>query len=1198
MGRYTKVWRLLKNSNGRTHRCVAASVKDAGFFSKLPQERIAMSSGYARSFARLTVGILVVFLFSFSGILKAQQVFGSILGTVIDPAGGAVAGARVTVTDVAKGTKFETTTNESGNYTVGHLIPGQYLVTIENPGFQKVTSNEITVLVDQASRFDAALPVGNVTQEVKVTATAPMLQSDRADVAQVFNAHQISELPTVGRNLQAFNLLNPGTAPLGWAHASDENPQGSIQMVVNGQVFSAMGYELDGTSNQDPILGIIVINPTFDSVSEVRQATQNFDAEFEYTGGGVASYSTKSGTNQFHGDAFEYLQVNTPGFQSFARNPFTNLNPPYHFNQFGGALGGRVIKDKLFFFADTQLTRQSQGGSLVTTVPTAQDRLGNLGDWLAASPNYQIFDPMTGDPATGVGRTPFPNNVIPTARLSPQAQALLAFFPLPNTTSFGTTYQNNYVASGATSITGNLWNTRWDYYLNEKNTIFGRYSYAGYTEQAPGAFGLLAGGPAFVNYAGDSSALNQSVAAGWTYTISPTLVNEFRIGYMRYHVNDVPNGFGTTPATDAGIPGLNRDTTFTSGMPAFEIQNPGGSVGNTSAGASSTYSQLGYALDVNQCNCPLTQLERQIQFVDNVQKTYHNHTFKAGTDLRYALNLRVPSDSHRAGQVYFTDAYTGFVPSVGAQPTDGLAIASFLLGDASSFQRYVSSSTNAQERQKRFFWYGQDTWRITPKFTAILGFRWEMVFPETVNAPGNGATLDLANGLMYVFGIGGVSSHGIQNMNWHQFAPRIGAAYQVGKNTVVRAGYGWSYNLGTFGSTFGHNVTQNPPVLDYQQVVNPASQPFAAVFNLAQGPSLPAPITIGSNGTFPLPNGITPKFRPAIMTMPVVYQYNATVERQITDKVAASVGYVGNSTRHGWLGTSNNINPNEAEWFPSTQTAVQPYFAPFGWTQALNYYCNCTNAQYHSLQALFAVREWKGWTLQGNYTYQKNYTWDGPYDTNYYFIYGPQDGASGFGETQLLPHHQIVIAQNFDVPFGHGRHWGAKSSKPVDLALGGWILGSISTYYSGLPFSPVLQNYGTGVQPSTGPNNRPVQGTGAVYPSTQNRNQWITGCPNLQCTSGPFLFPASGTFGNYPIDVLIGPHYFNEDFNISKWFAITERVSFGLRMDSRNFFNHTNLGIPNNNVQSPTVGQIGSIAFNGVNGTGMRTLQFSGTLRF
>ena len=1139
------------------------------------------------SLRRLAVFVLCVFpvVFGLAGIANAQQVFGSIVGAVTDPSGAAVNGAKVTIADMEKGTKFEVTTNESGNYTKGQLIPGNYQVTIEAAGFQKTVSNAITVGVDAVARFDVALQVGNVSQEVEVTAAAPLLQSDRADVAQTFDAHQVEELPSVGRNLQAFELLQPGSVPFGWGHASDENPQNSVQMVVNGQVFDAMGYELDGTTNQDPILGIIVINPTFDSVQEVKQANQDFDAEFSYTGGGMASYSTKSGTNQYHGDAFEYLQVNTPGFQDFARNPFTNGNPVYRQNQFGGSIGGKIIKDKLFFFADTQLNRQAQGGSVNTSVPTALNRTGNFSDWLAVSPNYQIYDPLTGN-ADGTGRQPFAGNIIPQNRLSPQAQALLAYIPQPNTNQFSPV-GNNFNASGDVNITGNAWDTRWDYYLNQKSTIFGRYSFAEFTEQAPGAFGTEAGGQNFGNYAGNSNARNQSLAAGWTYTISPTLINEFRLGYMRYHVFDVPNGYGTDPATQAGIPGMNLDKTYTSGMPYFDIQD---------AGLSDV--KLGYSLGANQCNCPLTQTERQIQFIDNVTWIHGNHSFKFGTDLRYAANLRVPSDSHRAGESYFTGAYTGFVSAPGSSPIDGIGMASFMLGGVQSFDRYVSSSTDAEERQKRFFWYGQDQWRVTNKLTASIGLRWEQVFPETVNANGNGATLNLSNGLMYVFGVGGVSTHGIQNMNWHEFAPRLGVAYQIDKKTVIRAGYGWSYNLGTFGSTFGHNVTQNPPVLDYQQMLPASSTPFDAVFTLAQGPTAPTPVTVGSNGTFPLPNGINPKFRPAEMTMAVVYQYNGTIQRQITDKFAISSGYVGNSTRHGWIGTGNTINPNEAEWFPQTSTAVRPYFGLYGWTQDLSYYCDCTNQQYDSWQSTFTVKNMAGWTFQGSYTYQRLQTWDGPYDTNYYFVYGPQNGAGGYGNSSIIPHHQITMAQNYDVPFGHGQKFGSSVSKPIDAILGGWTLGLITTYYSGLPGAPTIDNYGGALRPSAGPNNRPDMGSGAVYASDQNRNQWIVGCPNLQCTSGPYTYPAAGAFGNYPIDTLIGPQFINFDFMAKKQFHITEKIAFALRMDSRNFLNHTNLNTPNYDVQSANVGQITSIAFGGNNGVGMRTLQLSGTLSF
>jgi hypothetical protein len=1003
-----------------------------------------------------------------------------------------------------------------------------------------------------------------------------------------------------------MELLNPGTVRLGWGHAQDENPQGSVQMEVNGQLFSAMGYELDGTTNQDPILGIIVINPTFDSLAELRQANQNFDAEFEYVGGGVATYSTKSGSNDFHGDVFEFMQTNSPGFTDFARNPFTGAAATYHQNQFGGAIGGRIIKDKLFFFGDAQLDRGSLGGSLLTSVPTAAERgsitnnqPANLSDWYAAGSNEQIYDPNTGNP-NGTSRLPFPNNTIPVARLSPQAQAIIAYFPAPNSTLTGTPEANNYTASGAVAKNDNLWNTRWDYYLNQKNTIFGRYSYGGFTLQAPGAFGLEAGGPNFGNYAGSATSLDQSLAIGWTNTISPTVVNEFRLGYMRYTVSDVPNGYGTTPATTAGIPGLNTSA-ITSGMPYFDIQNPIGG------------EQLGYALGVNQCNCPLDQSERQIQFVDNLTKIKGNHSLKFGADLRYAMNLRVPSDSHRAGELYFSGSNTALVCS----PSDpcpsgatsgeagGLGLASFLLGDVSSFDRYVSTSTNAQERQKRFFWYGQDEWRVSPKLTVTLGLRWEMVFPESVNAPGNGATLDINNGLMYVFGEGGVSSHGIQTMNWHNLAPRAGIAYQLNTKTVIRAGYGWAYNLGTFGSTFGHNVTQNPPVLTYQQPSTPNGVNFLPVFTLAEGATPPPPYTISSNGTFPLPAGVNPKFRPDTMTLPTNYLYNATLEHQLTNKIVVSAGYVGNSSRHAFFGTGQSINLNTAIYNPAAQQAGQtsannsdlPYFGLYGWTQGLSYYCNCSNEQYNSLQTTVKINAMSGWTVQGNYTYQRQFGdgW-GYQGGGYDFLYNT---PAGKGYDSDLPRNQITIAQNYDVPFGHGRKYGASVSRPVDAVLGGWTLSGITTFYSGLPLYPSLENYGPNAQPWAGPNNIPDTGSGPLYPSNPNRNQWITGCPDQKCTSGAYLYPASYTFGNFSNGgAMFGPHFINEDFSIMKNFHITERVTFGFRMDSTNFFNHTALNTPNTDVQSTSVGQITSIAFGGNNGYGMRRLQFSGNIRF
>jgi hypothetical protein len=1118
----------------------------------------------------LAIGLLLCFTRN----AVAQQVFGSIFGTVTDVNGGVITSAKVTITDVPKGKTFECTTDGSGNYAKGQLIPDEYRVSIQAAGFQKILSNPMQVRVDDAVRFDATLQVGDVTTQVEVSASAPLLQSDRADVAQTFSAKEINDLPNIGRNLQSMELLNPGTAKLAWQHASDENPQGSVQMVVNGQNFSAMGYELDGTTNQDPILGIIVINPNFDAVSEVKQANQDFGAEFSYVGGGLASYSTRSGTNLFHGDAFEYLQLNTPGFTTFASNPLVDLPAAtYRQNQFGGSISGPVIKDKLFFFADAQLNRQSQGASLVTSVPTAQNRAGDFSDWLVNNPNYKIFDPSTGDPATGVGRSPYPNNTIPASQITSQAKAILAYFPLPNSQQIaGQPFVSNYAANGALAIAGNAWDTREDYYLNQKNNIFGRYSYQGFTQQGPGAFGLLAGGPEFGNYAGNAEASNQSVAIGWTTMLRPTVINEFRFGWMRYHVFDLPNGYGTDPATQAGIPGLNLDKTYTSGMPYFDINAPNNDY------------QLGYGLGVNQCNCPLIQTEKQIQFVDNVSIQRGKHNIKFGADLRYAQNFRIQSGAHRAGELFFNGEATGDVPALGQDPTPGIGLATFLLGKVTNFRRNVSSSTNARERQPRDFWYGQDTWRPTAKWTVTLGVRWELIFPESVNASGNGATFDLSNGMMYVFGVGGVSLHGIQSMNWHNFAPRAAVAYQVNPTTVVRAGYGWGYDLGVFGSNFGHNVTQNVPVLSLQNLTN-STKPFTDVFTLTSGPPLPASFTVGANGTFPLPSGISPSFRPATVTLPTTYLYNAAIQHQVNSKLAVTAAYVGNSNRHGFLGPNQSVNPNELMFVPGA-SPVRPLsgILPFG--NDLAYYCDCSNEHYDSFQGQVKINAWDGWTLQGSYTYQTQWGpgWD-HYDPNYYFVY---NRAAGQGYSNAFPHNQVTIAQAYDVPFGRGQKYGSNLNRFANLVLGNWTMGGIMTYYSGFPFSPRLETYPG--QPNTGPNSRPDEGSGNPYAgAARNRSQWFVGG-----IGSAFLNPAAQTFGNYPINTLIGPQFIQLDVSLAKSFNITERVSFRLRTDAANAFNHTNLGLPNGDVNASNAGQITGLAAGG----SMRRLQFSGTISF
>ena len=1114
----------------------------------------------------------------------AQQVFGSIYGTVTDASAGAVPTAKVTITDQNKGTKSEITTNTDGNFSKDRLIPGLYTITVEVAGFTKQLAKDVQVNVDSSTRVDFSLKVGQVTEQIEVTAAAPLLQADRADISTNFSAKQLVDLPRLDRNYQSFLLLTPGTSRLGWNHASSENPQGSIQIQVNGQHFGSTGYILDGTDNQDPILGIIIVNPAIDSVTETKISGQNYDAEFSYVGAGILNTSTKSGTNQIHGSAFEYLRNNTPGFTTFARNPFGGEDakdggvPAVKWNQFGGSIGGAVIKNKLFFFGDAQLTRRRTGSSVKTSVPTAAARNGDFSGYLATGRDA-IFDPLTGNQATGVGRTQFAGNIIPANRISPQAKALINLLPLPNNVDTGLALaergiNNNFTAVGSEQFDSNQWDTRWDYFINEKSQLFGRYSEATFQKFAPGAFGGNIGGPALnnVNFAGSSDVGNRSMAIGYTRTITTTMVADVRFGYVRYRVNVLPTGLGTSPAKDAGVPGLNLDNYFTSGLPRFNANGDGGF-------------DLGYSLGTNQCNCPLAQREQQYQFVGNVTKVVGNHSIKIGADLRRALNLRVPSDSHRAGELTFGNGYTGTVASAGASVQQGLGVASFLLGGVTGFQRYVGSSTDASESQKRLFWYAQDTWRVTPKLQLNYGLRWEMVFPEKVNAPGNGGQLDLRTGLINVFGVGNVSDHGIQEMNYKNFAPRFGVTYQLTPKTVIRAGYGWAYSVGVFGTLFGHNVTQNLPVLANQSLSAPNG--FSTVFTLASGPPAPTFPKADSNGTFKLPDGISGKARPLDVVMPRVMSYNFTVQQQLAKDLSVQVAYVGNSGRHVFNGDGPNFNVNQAAFIPglSDSNLAKPFYGKYGWTQGIDLYCNCATAKYNSLQVQFEKRFQGGLNLTGNYTYQVATDDSGD---SFTFLY---NRPLGRGNKDWFPHNQLVAAPTFDIPFGKGRKYGNNMNRAVDSVIGGWTVSAITTYYSGRPFTPSLGTVPAGsVRPNQGPGDRPDQGTGDPYAGAPGgRDGFFVGG-----LGKAFLLPANNVFGNYPRNGLFGPQFINVDMSLAKNFALTEKYKFSLRAESFNVANHTNLDNPNSDLSSGSVGKITGIAPS----YQMRRMQFALRLDF
>ena len=639
-------------------------------------------------------------------IASGQAVFGSILGTATDPSGAAVPNAKIKVTSQTKNTVFETTANESGNYSVTHLIPDVYSVRFEFQGFKSLEFKDVIVSADSGVDVNGQFQVGSTSEQVEVTSEAPQLKTDREDVAIEFNARAIEEAPVLNRNFTSFELLSPGTQKLvGWSHAATENPQGGQQIFVNGQHFSGTAFELDGTDNQDPILGIIVVNPNLDAIQEAKISLGNYDAEFGKAIAGVVTVQTKSGSNDVHGygDWFrrtDALSARDPFTQS-APNPVTGkFIPASRWQQFAGGIGGPIIKNKLFFFADYQATRQKAGITNQETIPTSLLQsscaagMCDFSDYASIIANHgspYLYDPLTGD-ATGNNRLAFcgatgevanPTAVncptpyqIPVVNLtpgqssiSPAALKMLAAFPTANPGSCAVigaplACLNNFEGSGAGPYNQNSFDTRIDFNARPTIQMFGRFSLDYFSlSGAPslGAVGGIGDGPG--GLAGSSNVHNYSLATGVTKTFSSTLLADFRFGYFQYNPLTNKPDAGKAAMTAFGIPNANLGDNFTSGLGEFDMDpnNP-------------DFSNFGDGLGVARCNCPLIERERQFQWVANVTKIKGNHQFKFGADFRYARNLRVPSDSNRTGVYSFNHNATSDGDS------GGLDFATFMLG--------------------------------------------------------------------------------------------------------------------------------------------------------------------------------------------------------------------------------------------------------------------------------------------------------------------------------------------------------------------------------------------------------------------------------------------------------------------------------------------------------------------------------------
>jgi len=1063
------------------------------------------------------------------GILEAQTaVTGAINGSVRDPANAVVSGASVEATNTATGVSDQALTNSAGLYRFPSVLPGVYSITIKKEGFEQYTKQDINIQAGTVVPLDVVLPVGSTSTTVTVSGHAPVLQTDTVEVSQTILQKQIESLPTFGNNITRLSLLAPGVSMAsGQLDLHPENSGEDFNVNINGGQTNNNAHILDGVENTEAIQGYSLLVPTNASVQEVKLTTSNYDAEYGSVSGGVFQVTTKSGTNSFHGSAFEYYR--TAGF--FAADSFSQPNgvPGNVWNQFGGSVGGPIKKDKLFFFADYQGMRNNLSTSSLYTSPLPAFRNGDFSSVAATNP---IYDPATGNP-DGTGRTQFPGNVIPANRISPATANLLALLPSPTDPSLA---DNNYAISRPGIFDQNQVDARVDLFATPKTLVFGKFSYFHAHFLTQNVFGSQGGGPPLggIPNSGDSTDDVYSAMVNYQRTFSPSLQQDFRFAFSRILISELQLDASQDLATQVGIPNINLGTVYTSGLPTLNVDGP------TSA------------FTMGDIGLPFFEHETNLEFYDTWMKTAGRHAFKFGGDFKKFYGIR--TDVSGRGSFDFSQNITGD-PAVS---NSGLGLASFLLGLSDSFGRDITL-VQPQEKQWRLSFFGDDTWKVGPRFTLLLGVRWDYTTPIYTPDGESVGNLDLNSGNVLLTNLAGKYA-GVTTLKT-EFSPRVGASYQLLRNTVIRGGYGRSYFLNPYGAAFGTEGCCWP--IKQSQSFSPTNSYGALPFTLDQGPGLPAPLPpYPSNGQIPLPNGFSQIF-PGTGNYPHSYNdgWNVTVEQVFPHDFAFTLAYLGNVGRNLW----DNIDVNAPIPGPGAFNPRRPYFAKFGWTTGETQRSNELagypelKSNYNSLQATIQKRFGGGINLLSNFAWAKSLD-EG--------TFGPQnqfDFASNYGNSDAVRPFSWVAAAVWDLPFGHGRLFASDLRGPAQAIAGGWTLSGIFNFEGGLFFTPTLANNASlnstiGLRP-----NRIRSG----QVSNQNRHKWFD--PTA------FTVPDLYVYGNSGRNILAGPHFTAADLSLQKAFAFTERVHLDLKWDAFNALNHPNLANPNASVDTSTAGQITGI---------------------
>ena len=951
-----------------------------------------------------------------------------------------------------------------------------------------------------------------------MTGEAPLIQSTTSDLGQVIESQQIQALPLNGRLFEQLVTIVPGAVQAGWGDFA-ENPSAAgaltpTQAVVNGLPWSGNYYLVDGVHNTEPLNAFISISPPLDSIDSFKVETSNPNAEYGSFGGAIINLAIKSGTNSFHGEAFDFLRNEDLN----ARDFFAETRPPYKSNQFGGLFGGPIIKNRLFFFVDYQQLLSHQGQTNTLTVPTALQRQGVLTE---GNPGT-IYDPSSGQP--------FTNNTIPTNRMDPVAQKVQNLFPAPNLPGLA----NNYIDNTVNTENAPQGDIKIDFQATTNDHIFGRESAAhkNYTNPSPANM-FMFGGP-------NSVALNQNAVLGWDRTISPTMVNELRIGFNRFNVVDTANTYGVNENNALGIPNGNiPGLLYTSGIAQFQIS--GFTSSNNLTGSNNSLTG-----DPGWTNAK--RIANIFDYTDNLTWVKAKHTLKFGGDIQQIQSTLTNSQDDPRGIFFFNGNYTS---NQGASGT-GNPYASFLLGDPYQVYRDFVNTVPAVRMLFAGF-FVQDDYRITSKLTLNLGVRWDL-FTRPVEKFNRQSNFDPASGLI---DLASSSNRGpnVDN-NYGNWGPRVGFAYSPDSKTAIRAAYGISYFPDNFGAT-GGTLERNYPFFTLGRYTTPT--PFTPFWSLS-GNGLTAPINVPytPGGTLTPPPGFGVFFVAKGFKQDQAQVWNFSIQRQLPGNMAFTAAYVGT---HG-LHLYRDLQLNQSLPGPGPIPPRLPFYSVAPNIPTIDQRNGDGTSHYNALQLKGEKR------FSSGLSFLASYTWSKTMDNTTNILYPYSDNlnyalSQGFKLVDIP--QNLVLSYNYELPFGKGKKLLSASSGLVGHLVGGWSVNGITTFQAGQPLLVTVSN---NLLNNNGSNNS-ANITCSSVSTPKTVQQWF----NTSC----FAAPPAYTFGNSGVGHVRGPGIDNTDFSIAKDIALgSETRRLRIEGDFFNIFNQAHFSNPNTTFGASNFGTISS----------------------